>query len=341
MPGVNQALGALNAKALEIGPGISELAGRLASLGGQLLKITVGKIDSGWVNNITSQINAALGGFNIENETAGTIVAKLQTAFNGMMSKAIAGMTSGEGSAQLLEFVQKDMKVFWESVKANLRKLGLVDQPKTPEEEEADRQHAERERQRLIEKEGEGAYFGRPKAATFDERFSGVPPVIKPPAVTVNADTATVTSRMTPAPISTQPPGNVRVDTEGKPIGGKPPAMKPAVAPSTDLQTAATNAAAAFSSGVQSGVTTAGTSGGNAFSNAAKAGISEAGSSGGKAFAGAINPGQIGGAIGAAAAAAISKATVNVNVPGAVAAPGSRGTPPGVGTDKPSGAGHN
>jgi hypothetical protein len=341
MGGVNEALAAFNAKMLQIGPGLSEAIGRLSGIGWSAIAAGIKSIDGGWLETQLQKINQSLRDFKIEDASVESITQQLQEQFNNAMKAGVEGMTSGEGSAQLADIIAKDFKEkFWPSVLENIRRLGLLDKPKTEAEQEADRAEAERQRQRLLERESEKPFFGKEpeKPATFADRFNF-------PGATIDAPGANVEMPQWKRPpealqptVSRDFPGGVPLPT-ARPTGAPAvPPTGPVVMPAPDLTSAAQAAGSAFNTTVQSGISAAGSTGGQAFSTAASAGLSTAGTAAGGAFNSAVNASSIGAQIGAAAAAAISaaKVNVNVNVAGAgTAGGGTRGSPGSAGTDTP------
>jgi hypothetical protein len=308
MPGVNDALREFNAKMMQIGPGLSEALGRLSGIGWQAIAAGIKSIDGSWLATQLEKINVSLRDFKIEDMSVEGVTQQLQEQFNKMMKSAFEGMTSGEGSANLADFIAKDFtEKFWPSVMENIRRLKEMALPEV--KVDADQPVDEYDMQRR-------------QAATKGEP----PKVIEAPGATVNIPEWKRPPEQLQPTVSSDFPGGVPTP-RARPTGApQPPALPTTAAPGLVPD--------------QGAFTAAGSAGGKAFSDAAASGITTAGSAGGKAFSSGINASQIGGAIGSAAAKVISAAKVTVNVQGAVNAAGGGGgrtAPASKGTDTSGG----
>jgi hypothetical protein len=329
MPAVTQALEAFNAQLLKLAPGASTLAGELGRLTFQGLAQAISGVNVDSLKTKLENLGKSLEGMTFDQATAAlkaNIGEAVRSALDNAFKEGAADLSMDSDFANSVkENFKRMMKGMFGDKSAWDAMFGDPDKQKTMADErrEAEERDAEERRRTNAENARDAEQTSRTVKQNFDDAFA--------PFV-----------RMTPAPISTQPPGNVRVDTSGRPIGGgaPPPGQQPGgapgaqVMPSPDLQTAAQTAGSAFNQAVEGGMSSAGNTGGQAFSTAATSGLSTAGTAAGGAFNSAVNASSIGAAIGAAAAAKISAATVTVNVPGAG---GGGGGKPSTGTDSPTG----
>lgn len=338
MPGANAALAAFNQKMMELGPSVTSTLGKFSSISWQAVADGINAIDTSKLKTAFDDLNKSLSGDGIKldgnaiaanvGKVIGTAFAEIDWSTIGiansiknlvpLIGSAIGGALSGLGLDQSLgdgiDRMIADFKKQWKV------KFGEGQEGATPAER-AD-----------IEKKAEDERKAREAGISPDEyrrrMEATVPPVrqvtIKSDSTTVTPTTPTTPGAAVPAAPAAAPPAGAAAPAAGAPV----------LMPTPDLTGAATTAAGAFNTTVQSGISEAGRAGGEAFSSAAKSGLSEAGSAAGSAFNSAVNASSIGQAIGAAAAAAISKATVTVNVAGAAGqAVGGGGAP--TGGDKP------